>query len=93
MGIVLMVVLIVFIVTMGKVAQTLLARPPGEALGSGEERVRRLETELRSNELRLAQTEDRVAELGEKLLFLEKLLEAPKEPGRLPGPPDEGGGR
>ena len=86
MGIVLMVVLIVFILTLGRVAQTLLARPPGEALGGGEERVRLLEAELRANELRLTQTEDRVAELGEKLLFLEKLLEAPKDPGRLPGP-------
>ena len=82
-GVFTMVVLIVLIATAGKVVESMLARRPprGEI---GEERVRALEAEMRANEARLALAEEQVAELGEKLGFVEALLAKPAPPAELP---------
>lgn len=81
MGVFEMVVAIVFIGTAGKLLRAYVgAKPAVEASG----RVEALESALRANELRLSQTEDRVAELGEKLVFVENLLGPAEEHARLP---------
>jgi hypothetical protein len=84
MGIFEMVVLIVFIATVGKVAQSAFSRPPGADPALSRERMRALEAELRANDARVAQTEERVAELSEKLDFMEKLLAGPGRKPQLP---------
>lgn len=84
MGVFEMVVAIVFITTVGKVAAGAVRRRPVEI---DTPRVAALEAQLRANELRLSQTEDRVAELGEKLVFVENLLDAPEQASRLAPPP------
>ena len=81
-----MVVLIVFIATAGKVADTLASRLGGRG-GVGEERIRALEAELRANEARVVQTEEQVAQLGEKLGFVEALLAQPARPVEISAPP------
>lgn len=86
MGVFEMVVIVVFLGTVGKVAQAMLGRAPhGDAAGTADH-LRRLEAELRSNELRLAQAEEKVAELGEKLHFVEDLLAKPRRAAELPPP-------
>ena len=84
MGVFEMVVLIVFISTVGKVVHSAVATR-GAGLPGGEDRIRALEQELRANEARLSQAEERVAELSEKVVFVERLLEKPAPAGRLPG--------
>lgn len=84
MGVFEMVVAIVFITTVGKAIASRGRRRP---MVEDPTRVAALEEALRANELRLAQTEDRVAELGEKLVFVENLLAAPGEASRLGPPP------
>jgi hypothetical protein len=84
MGVFEMVVAIVFITTVGKVVASAARRRPAEI---DTPRVAALEAQLRANELRLSQTEDRVAELGEKLVFVENLLDAPEQASRLAPPP------
>jgi hypothetical protein len=86
MGVFEMVVALVFIGTVGKTVSEYFRSsrrglPPGD-----ETRIRALETELRSAEERLALTEDRVTDLSEKLIFMEKLLSTPEEKGRLRPP-------
>ena len=83
-----MVVLIVFIATAGKVAETLVSRLSGPR-GAGEERIKALEAELRANEARLVQTEEHVADLTEKLDFVESLLGQPARPAEIAAPPAE----
>jgi hypothetical protein len=84
MGVFEMVVAIVFIATAGKVAQA-FARSRSAA--GPDARVPALEEALRTTELRLAQTEERVGELSEKLTFVENLLSAPETPAQLPPRP------
>lgn len=78
-----MVVLIILIGTVGKVLRS-FARRSAAPLPDG--RLRELEAALRANELRLAQTEERLEEMGEKLVFVEGLLEAPAKAPALPSP-------
>jgi hypothetical protein len=86
-----MVVLIVFIGTVGKVAQTFMARPSRLGAPGADDRIRVLETELRANEARLAQAEEKVAELGEKLVFVEQLLARPESHAQLASSPQQPG--
>ncbi len=77
-----MVVLIVLIGTLGKILQGFAGR---SAAPLPDGRLRELEAALHANELRLAQTEERLEEMGEKLVFVEGLLQAPaKAPGLPP---------
>ena len=82
MGVFEMIVILTLIGTAGKIVQSALARAPRDA--GAEDRIRALETELRANELRLTQAEERVAELGEKLDFVETLLTSPERMSQLP---------
>jgi hypothetical protein len=81
MGVFEMVVAIVFIATLGKVA---VARARGHGESASEDRVRALEAALHANEARLGQTEARLEELGEKLVFVENLLTPPDPATQLP---------
>jgi hypothetical protein len=81
MGVFEMVVLIVLIGTVGKVAR---AHARGRVPAGTEREIQVLRDALRANELRLGQAEDRVAELGEKLVFVEALLAKPAERSGLP---------
>ncbi len=86
MGVFEMVVALVFIATLGKTLgeyfrSSRRGLPPAE-----QSRIQALEAELRSTEERLALTEDRVCDLSEKLVFVEKLLATPDEKGRLRPP-------
>lgn len=81
MGVFEMVVLIVFITTVGKAVQ---ARSRGRGHGASDDRVRALEASLRANEARLEQTESRLEELEEKVVFVEKLLSPPDRSTQLP---------
>ena len=87
MGVFEMVVLIVFITTVGKIMQS--RRPRGVDASLVKERIQALEAELRASELRLAQTEERVADLDEKLDFMEKLLAKPADHPGLARPERE----
>lgn len=78
-----MVVAVVLIGTFGKVAQAFAGR---RGSSDADQRVRALESSLQSNEMRLAQTEERVNELTEKLGFFEELLASPERRGELPRP-------
>ena len=80
-----MVVLIVFIATFGKVAETLVSRLAPR--GAGEERLKALEAEVKANEARVLQAEEQVAELTEKLGFMEALLANPARQPELPASP------
>lgn len=80
-----MVVLIVLIGTLGKVLQSFAGR---SAAPLPDGRLRELEAALRANELRLAQTEERLEEMGEKLVFVEHLLAAPAKAPELPSSRD-----
>jgi hypothetical protein len=83
MGVFEMVVLIVFIATVGKVADSLVSRGGGSD-AAARARIAALEAQLLANEARVAQSEERVMELGEKLDFVESLLAQPGSPSRLP---------
>jgi hypothetical protein len=87
MGLFEMVVLVTFIATVGKVAETMLSRSREANSGAGRERVDALEAELRASSNRLAQAEEKVAELSEKVEFMENLLAGPRPAPGLPGPP------
>ncbi len=82
MGVFEMVVAIVFIGTVGKLLRAHLGGRPAVEAG---DRIQALEAALHTNELRLSQAEDRLAELGEKVVFVENLL-TPGE-SRSPLPP------
>jgi hypothetical protein len=86
MGLFEMVVLVTFIATVGKVAEALLSRAGGSSSGAGRERVDALEAELRASNSRLAQAEEKVAELSEKVEFMENLLAGPRPAPRLTEP-------
>jgi hypothetical protein len=79
-----MVVLIVFIATVGKVAETAVRGLGLRRSGHGQERIDALQAELRANEARLSAAEDRVGELSEKLQFVENLLAKPERSPQLP---------
>lgn len=80
-----MVVAIVLIATFGKIAQSFASRPrPSEELPT-RGRVEALEAHLQANDARVAQAEERVAELSEKLEFMEKLLAGPDVGPRIEG--------
>lgn len=84
-GVFMMIVLIVLITTAGKVVGTMVAgRTPRDGIGEG--RIRALEEELRANEARLALAEEQVADLSEKLGFVEALLAKPAPPREIPAP-------
>ena len=84
-----MVVALVFIGTVGKVLQAALATRSPRGLGSAQE-VQALQAELQGQEARLAQTEQQVADLSEKLVFVEKLLAQPERVAELPSSPRQG---
>lgn len=88
MGVFEMVVLLVLIATAGKVADSFVSRRHSGPDAVSKARLAELEAQLHANDARLAQAEEKVAELGEKLEFMENLLAQPQAPGRLP----EGGG-
>ncbi len=80
-----MVVLLVLIGTIGKTIQSFAHRP---RVGPGEQnRMQALEAELRSTQERLLLTEDKVADLNEKLGFMEKLLANPESAPAIPAAP------
>ena len=88
-GVFMMIVLIVLIATAGKVVGTMVAgRAPRDEIGEG--RIRALEEEMRANEARLAQAEEQVADLSEKLGFVEALLSKPTPPREIPAPAPPG---
>jgi hypothetical protein len=83
-----MVVIIVLLGTVGKLAQPVvralssrLSRPAGAPDGA---QVQALRSALGATEDRLAQAEDRITELDEKLRFVEGLLEKPATGRGLP---------
>jgi F0F1-type ATP synthase membrane subunit b/b' len=84
MGLFEMVVAIVFIATVGEVAKAAMSRGPKRSAAAAEKRIGEVETELRAAELRLAQAEERVADLTDKLDFVEQLLADPGRAQRLP---------
>jgi hypothetical protein len=84
MGVFEMVVAIVFIATVGEVAKAAFSRGPKRSAATAEKRIGEVEAELRAAELRLSQAEERVADLTDKLDFVEKLLSDPGRPQRLP---------
>jgi cell division protein FtsB len=86
MGVFEMVVAIVAITTGGKVLQTWFARRGAGLSAGAEQRIQALEAELRTNDARLAQSEERIADLNEKLGFVEDLLAAPERSPRLRDP-------
>jgi cell division protein FtsL len=85
MGVFEMVVLLVFIATVGKVADSLISRPGATLDAESKVRLTNLEAQLQASDTRVAQAEEKVAELEEKLRFLENLLAKPERPGRLYG--------
>lgn len=86
MGLFEMVVLVTFIATVGKVAESVLSRTAGSGSGAARERLAALEAELRASSARLAQAEEKVAELSEKVEFMENILAGPRPASRLPEP-------
>lgn len=81
MGVFEMVVAIVAIATAGKVARS-FART---RLPAGTEaEIRALRAAVNASDVRLAQAEERVAELDEKLHFMEDLLATPERRPELP---------
>jgi hypothetical protein len=72
---------IMFIGAIGKVAQAYAGR---RGSSGSEEQIRSLEAALQANEARLTQTEERVADLSEKLHFVEEVLSKPVEHSQLP---------
>lgn len=85
MGVFELVVLLVFIATIGKVADSLISRS-GTALDADTKaRLADLEAQLQANDARVSQAEEKVAELEEKLVFMENLLAQPERPARLTG--------
>lgn len=89
MGVFEMVVILVFIGTAGKVAQSYFSRPSHRGSDAAESRLQALEAEVRTGELRLSQVEERAAELTEKLRFMEDLLAAPRPDARLAPSPGQ----
>lgn len=89
MGLFEMVVLVTFIATVGKVAEAMLSRTGASNSGAARERVDALEAELRASSARLAHAEETVAELSEKVEFMENLLAGPRPASRL-GEPTRG---
>ncbi len=83
MGVFEMVVAVVLISAVGRVAQTFARRSRGTDAATAE-RIQKLEADLRASELRLSQAEEKVAELDEKLGFVENLLAAPGRASQLP---------
>jgi hypothetical protein len=86
MGLFEMVVLVTFIATVGKVAEAALSRTGRSAPGAAPDRVDALEGELRASNSRLALAEEKVAELTEKVEFMENLLAGPRPASRLAEP-------
>ena len=86
MGFLEMIVLVTLIGTVGKVLQAAVSRPGRGLPAAAEERIRTLEAELRASELRLADAEEHVALLAEKLGFVEELLAEPPHAPRIPAP-------
>ena len=79
-----MVVVIVFIGTVGKVAQEWAGKRSSSA---AEGQIRALESALQASEARLTLKEEKVADLSEKLHFVEALLAKPEEHSQLPPSP------
>lgn len=85
-----MVVFLVFIATVGKVADSLISRRSTGLDAAGKARLEGLESQVQANDARVAQAEEKVAELEEKLVFMENLLAQPERPARLTGGGTEG---
>lgn len=83
MGVFEMVVALALISAAGRVAHAFAKRPKPE---DAEGRIRALEAALEASELRLSQAEERVSELGEKVGFMEALLDSPERRTQLPPP-------
>jgi uncharacterized coiled-coil protein SlyX len=84
MGVFEMIVVLVFIVTLGELGKAFISRSHRSITSGSESRINALEAELRVNEERLAQTEERVTDLTEKLRFVENLLAEPPSKSSLP---------
>ena len=89
MGVFEMVVAVVLIGTVGKVLQAFAQRG---ARPRDDGRLGALEATLGERDLRLAQAEERIDELGEKLVFMEPLLAAPGAAPRIGGERPGGNG-
>jgi uncharacterized coiled-coil protein SlyX len=85
MGVFEMIVILVFIVTVGELGKAFISRSSRNITSGSENRINALEAELRANEERLTHTEERVTDLTEKLRFVENLLAEP--PSNRPLPP------
>ncbi len=81
MGVFEFVIVIVLIGAVGRAAQAYAGK---QASGGTENQIRTLEAALQANEARLTQTEEKVADLSEKLHFVEDLLARPEEHSQLP---------
>jgi hypothetical protein len=81
MGVFEMVVAIVAISTIGRVVQSY---HKGRAGGAAKAEIQELRSAVESNELRLIQAEEKVADLTEKLTFVESLLASPERHSQLP---------
>ncbi|CAN5294537.1 hypothetical protein BH24GEM2_BH24GEM2_17750 [soil metagenome] len=81
MGVFEFVIVIVLIGAAGRAAQAYAGR---SASGGSNEQIRALEAALQANEARWTQTEEKVADLSEKLHFVEDLLAKPEEHSQLP---------
>jgi uncharacterized coiled-coil protein SlyX len=86
MGVLEMIVILVFIVTAGELGKSFISRSTRSITSGTENKIQTLEAELRANEERLGHTEERVAELTEKLSFVENLLAKPPSSSSLPPP-------
>ena len=89
MGVFEMVVLLVFIATVGKVADSFISRPRAAPDSDVKARLADFEAQLQTSDVRVAQAEEKVAELEEKLTFMENLLAQPQNPARLKGGPGD----
>lgn len=83
MGVAEVVVAIAFFATLAKLGKPVsraFAERMARGSATGEDgRIRAVEAQLQACELRLAQTEERVEELTEKLSFVENLLGSPSD--------------
>jgi hypothetical protein len=78
-----MVVAITLIAAVGKFAQSLVSRPRSTDEPAARQRLERLESQLQGTEARLTHSEERVADLAEKLEFMENLLASSAASPRL----------
>ncbi|MBW3628927.1 MAG: hypothetical protein KY464_06480 [Gemmatimonadetes bacterium] len=80
------VILVIILTGLGKpIAQALANRLERQRGVGGGAEILELRSALRSTEERLGHAEDRIADMDEKLRFVEGLLAQPNRAGELPG--------